>query len=93
MPLPASNNIDRAALPERVAAAGRIVADYNECFGWAQLLEVAEELGYAAERVKLDPNGLRLSLSDLQLVAFAAALRANAEALSRFLSGARGSQQ
>ena len=71
-----------AVLPKRVEWARRVARDHVERFGWLQTMEVAEELGLIESRlVVFEFEQMRLSLTDIQLVAFASALKANGEAL------------
>lgn len=85
-----NENLDRAAPDRRVQRAGAIVRDYAERLGWAQLLEVADELGFAGAGVSFTDDQLRIRLSDLQLIAFAAALAANREVLLATMVGSKG---
>ncbi len=77
----------------RVEKAGEIVREFVTQHGMAHLLDVADELGHTGEGGGIDYAGpeedpashiggkLKISLSDLQMIAFAGALAARREAL------------
>jgi len=69
-----------SAMPDRVQRATKTVVDTIKRIGYAEAFWVAEHLGFEWG-VQWWNEQVVISLSDLQLVAFAAAMRAHREAV------------
>lgn len=82
----------RAALKESVDEVRPVIKTFVDQHGWGELLEVAEELGLHTEGLvwweqtgeAVQEGKLHVTLSDLQFIAFCAALTANDKTLQRF---------
>ncbi len=88
-----TNDWGLSAPQPRVEIASKVVQEFVTQHGMAHLLDVADELGYTGEGGGIDYTGpeddpeshiggkLKISLSDLQMISFGAALAARREAL------------
>lgn len=74
-------------LDERLAWASKTIKDSVDRVGYAEALWVAEALGFEYAVQWRGEDALVISLEDLQLVAFAAAMRAHHEVITLQLQG------